>query len=88
MKNYDNQLERHPNDLILGVDYDELDDAPEDCGVFTLWMPDLGGCSPWLKGHYIEEATEEDYKEAAQRWAKYESETTPQERALCFKNSN
>ena len=82
MKDYDSQLEPSPDELILGVDYDELDFIP------TLWMPDLGGCSPWLKGHYIEEATEEDYKEAAQRWAKYESETTPQERALCFKNSN
>ena len=68
-------------------DYDELDDVP-DYGIPTLWMPSIGGCSPWLKGHNIEDPTEEDKAEAAQRWAKYQSETTPQERALCLKNSN
>ena len=88
MKNYDNQLERHPDDLILGVDYDELDDDPEGCGVPTLWLPELGGGSPYYWGQNIINPTPEDYKEAARRWAVWEGETTACEQWLLRKNSN
>ena len=88
MKNYDNQLERHPNDLILGVDYDDwLEEAPE--GLYSsLWMPELGGGSPYYWGHYISDPTEEDRAEAARRWAKWKASTTAHEQWLCCKKSN